>query len=1544
MHVSTRPTPRWPALLAVHLHELQSEVREKATDALLALMEVTEPADVLCRVLGQLYRHRQWRARLGACQLVTRAASDFGPSEVPYEESELMNPLVALCESESERIEVRMEALRAIADGADAEALGSVDAACEAAEAAGASPAIIGCLRQLAAGEAPVLPGQGGGDDRASSSRQRAVGRSAGSKGSTGGAAGGEATRRGGGSSGASLASTLGSTGRSIASLDGLDQFEGEAATTAAAASEDAVGIGPDGELLPPLEEGQVSELHSTSLWRRGLIGFTYGRGVVPAKPVRFSGGEDLARRVRTAVSALEPSKEWDVRAEAMETVRGLVIAGATATPQWPELVLTLADALKPQVTDLRSSIVRQACLVLSEMSARMGEAFERVALKTFASLLKITVTTIAVIATSGNDAALTVINNSSRGFHRIIPKIIAGTASRSSVMRARSADMLAAVLRGWSRSCLEKHRTELEAAVAALVTDADADARQQGRVALWSFVALFPDREDELMASLDAATRRRVEAAADVAVATAQEVARFRSVVPLPPAQGTAPAARTSVPASASAMSSRPSAVRSTSRAAALVPAAGAPALAPEELPPRHRPSTAMETASSKQRVPRRGSLAPQAKLAARPSTAAGRSSETAPPSARASDTLLPPPPASGFAPSRALAHSPADRPAMASAYAAQHGDGRVANKARGHADAPGREGVSGTTVAAAAASESAAAAATLAGAGPSPDRAPRVGGSRPGQARGASAVTAGDGRMPSAKPGAIAPASAGADGGAIGGAFGEEGRSRRDSATSAASSRQSGQSGVTPQAAKTGRSGGLRDSGSGASDASPAVADTLAALRSGDWRQTRDAAAIVAAQADEALASAVSRLPIVVKSSSVAAALAYAALVCRHDRVCGDVLRALAALVSVPAAASAVDGDVSHLARPAVVALCSRTAALRSAGEECVAALQAAAGEASTLKALSSLLATPAGSAKTPTSPDTVRAGCLRAMRVVLADADSKVALQQSAALGASLAERLVRLALLVPAANSAAVGADVVAALLPAAAALDHAAPEALPASLELLGDQEADAAVGVLLPAIPRLEACLRATRVAADPATMTPPRPAGTAPHSAAAPAATPVAPPVPEPANGAATGRKRGATPSAAGRASHAEGQRAAAAVSASERSAAAPPVLPPRHAQSSTTPARNAASAAAAALTPAVHGRGSGYAGSSLSPAAGSADTLMTPATATVAASFTPMPGGRTPKEVTRSVATARGMPQSAAAANTTSSTAGSMDSRSRGAGVAAGRLPTEGELASLIGIAKAVETPARVRQAALVRLAKAAMSPALAPAWDSLATRAVSAILAAAGAGMADEADSTGAAAAAALATARRLVRHQGSALASAGVCGELLQGVLALVRHAGRRRELVHNVVRTADEVSTALDADDALTCCLTVMLETLDASLGGTADGSAFAAPDTQAGQILCAALKVASALVSRLSAETMLHQLGADAVSPDTLLATVSRCMSATEREIRKNATVLLSACLERLGPDAFAEQIDPSLTRSQQSLVRIFHQKQSAKR
>lgn len=319
-----------------------------------------------------------------------------------------------------------------------------------------------------------------------------------------------------------------------------------------------------------------------------------------------------------------------------------------------------------------------------------------------------------------------------------------------------------------------------------------------------------------------------------------------------------------------------------------------------------------------------------------------------------------------------------------------------------------------------------------------------------------------------------------------------------------------------------------------------------------------------------------------------------------------------------------------------------------------------------------------------------------------------------------------------------------------------------------------------------------------------------------------------------------------------------------------------------------------------------------------------------MTPGSRAVAASFTPMPSGRTPGPFTAAAATGRAPPRNGRPATAS-------------AAAAHGRHIDASELRQLLRLVGQPDTSQRIRQAGLVRLARVTMAPEMDEAWAPLAGEAVTSVLSAAQLGAADAADTAGTTAAAALATARRLVRFRSSGLREADAGPALLQGLLRLAAAAVRRRELVHNVVRTAEEACGCLAPDDALTCCMTVLDASLDAALGRNAAGSGWEAPDQGAILTVCAALKVASFLVPKLSHETVAHQLGGgDAAT--TLLGTVARCMSATEREVRKNATVFLSAVFARIGEAGFAESVDPALSRPQRSLVRIFHQKQASKR
>jgi len=94
------------------------------------------------------------------------------------------------------------------------------------------------------------------------------------------------------------------------------------------------------------------------------------------------------------------------------------------------------------QILDLRSSIVRQACLAVSELSAALAfsQAFEPLADALVDALLKQTSVSIAIIATSAVSAAHSIIHNSKHGFHRVVAKLCAASKSKSPVQARREA------------------------------------------------------------------------------------------------------------------------------------------------------------------------------------------------------------------------------------------------------------------------------------------------------------------------------------------------------------------------------------------------------------------------------------------------------------------------------------------------------------------------------------------------------------------------------------------------------------------------------------------------------------------------------------------------------------------------------------------------------------------------------------------------------------------------------------------------------------------------------------------------------------------------------------------------------------------------------------------------------------------------------------------------------------------------------------------------------------------------------------------------
>jgi CLIP-associating protein 1/2 len=68
----------------------------------------------------------------------------------------------------------------------------------------------------------------------------------------------------------------------------------------------------------------------------------------------------------------LTPEQDWSVRIAAMQRVEGLVFGGAPDYGCFPALLKQLVGPLTVQLSDRRSSIVKQACHLLSLLSKEL--------------------------------------------------------------------------------------------------------------------------------------------------------------------------------------------------------------------------------------------------------------------------------------------------------------------------------------------------------------------------------------------------------------------------------------------------------------------------------------------------------------------------------------------------------------------------------------------------------------------------------------------------------------------------------------------------------------------------------------------------------------------------------------------------------------------------------------------------------------------------------------------------------------------------------------------------------------------------------------------------------------------------------------------------------------------------------------------------------------------------------------------------------------------------------------------------------------------
>ncbi|KAL5990267.1 hypothetical protein ACLOJK_011164 [Asimina triloba] len=166
--------------------------------------------------------------------------------------------------------------------------------------------------------------------------------------------------------------------------------------------------------------------------------------------PIKVYSEKELIREIEKIASTLVPEKDWSLRIAAMQRVEGLVFGGALDYPSFTSLLKQLVAPLSTQLSDRRSSIVKQACHLLSLLSKELLGDFEACAEMFIPVLFKLVVITVLVIAESADNCIKTMLRNCKVA--RVLPRIAdCAKNDRSAVLRARCCEYALLILECWA-------------------------------------------------------------------------------------------------------------------------------------------------------------------------------------------------------------------------------------------------------------------------------------------------------------------------------------------------------------------------------------------------------------------------------------------------------------------------------------------------------------------------------------------------------------------------------------------------------------------------------------------------------------------------------------------------------------------------------------------------------------------------------------------------------------------------------------------------------------------------------------------------------------------------------------------------------------------------------------------------------------------------------------------------------------------------------------------------------------------------------------
>ncbi|CAG2246835.1 CLASP1_2 [Mytilus edulis] len=215
----------------------------------------------------------------------------------------------------------------------------------------------------------------------------------------------------------------------------------------------------------------------------------------------------DVLNKAKDILS--DEKKDWEKRNEAIKTVRSVIVQGGQQQDEFFQLLRGMEPCFTICIRDLRSQIVREACITIAYMSQQLGSKFDHFAESQMSHLINLIPNSAKIMATSGIVCIRFILQYTHS--HRLLPIITSVLTSKSATIRRQVCEFINQILHTWPTHVLEKQIANLQDALKRGINDADTDARAFSRKAFWGFADHFKDQADALLNALEPSKQKQV-------------------------------------------------------------------------------------------------------------------------------------------------------------------------------------------------------------------------------------------------------------------------------------------------------------------------------------------------------------------------------------------------------------------------------------------------------------------------------------------------------------------------------------------------------------------------------------------------------------------------------------------------------------------------------------------------------------------------------------------------------------------------------------------------------------------------------------------------------------------------------------------------------------------------------------------------------------------------------------------------------------------------------------------------------------------------